>query len=231
MLPGRLQDDLGHAAGDVDPCAAFDADRLESDLTVVSADQDVGRRADDNGALHRGTGVAAGKGAGSDVVGRKDQSDDLRLFGIADVDAEAPDVADIALAGTVGTREDAAQRLGGTEDEARATRDLARQRSDIDPFARGRSRVALLRMNNKCSQRQSRCRNNSQRRSTHLKSPSFRSRKELPWRQVGGRTPALSDGVGPGSARSQPKSGLPVSREPGTWPRRQHRRARPRRTL
>jgi hypothetical protein len=75
--------------------------------------------------LHGDTAIAARKRPGGDVARRKDQPDDLRVLRVANVDAEALDLAHIVRAGTVGGREDAVQRLARTEDKADATGHIA----------------------------------------------------------------------------------------------------------
>src|SRR6516162_11529751 len=92
------QADRSDAGGDVEPGVAFDADRLQRDRAVGTADQHVGPDPDPGSGAACGSDIVAGQCARRQIGGwrehRPNQNAPLR---IADIDTEFVDRAGIEL--------------------------------------------------------------------------------------------------------------------------------------
>src|SRR6185312_7198587 len=128
-----LQGDRADTGRHVQALVAFQRKRLQGDGLVEAADQGIGADAD----ADRGAGGAAGIGARQSAwpnvrAGRKHAPDQNAAFGVADIDAELVDRADIMLtrmsAGTVG----AMQVFRRAEDESKPAGHVAGQVADLD---------------------------------------------------------------------------------------------------
>src|SRR5882757_3287831 len=131
-LRRRLEADGADAGRDVQALVAFDAQRLQRDRLVETADQDVGAEADANRGARRGTGIVALKGARAYVGRRREHAPyQHAALGVADVDAELGDRADVMLAPVAVRAEVAMEIFGRAEDKAPAAGDITGQRADL----------------------------------------------------------------------------------------------------
>src|SRR5476649_1480023 len=120
---------------DIQALAAFDAERLQVDGLIETADQHIGAGADRDGGLGRGPDIVTRQRALAQVGGGREHAPHQdAAFGIADVDAELGDRADIMLAMAIAAI-GAMQVLGRAEHKAPAAGDVAGQIAD--PYAMG----------------------------------------------------------------------------------------------
>ena len=136
-ITARIQADRADAGRDVQALVAFDAERLQRDRLVETADQHVGAEADADRGARRRAGIVAFKRAGANVGrGREHAPHQHAAFGVTDVDAELGDRAGVVLSATVIAAESAVQILGRTEHKAPAAGDVAGQRADLHAMRR-----------------------------------------------------------------------------------------------
>src|SRR5690349_3463219 len=101
LLPGGLQGYRSDAGGDVEADAALDADRLQGDLLVRTADQHVRTQADAERGTRGHAAVISGESARADRTWREDEPDDASFLGETDIHAVPVDRPRVALGRTV----------------------------------------------------------------------------------------------------------------------------------
>src|SRR6266702_4309342 len=95
---GRAEVDRPDPGGDVEAAIALEAQGLQGDRVVGAADQRIGAEADTDGGAGGASGIAAGQRTRRQVGGWRDHRPDQdAALGVADIDPELHDVADIML--------------------------------------------------------------------------------------------------------------------------------------
>ena len=117
---------------DIQAGIAFDADRLQCDRLVETANEHIGAGADADGRAGRHAAIAAFKRARLHVRRRRnDVPDDDAALGIADIDADLGNAADVMLAETLIRHVIAAHVFGRAEDITPAAIDVAGQYANL----------------------------------------------------------------------------------------------------
>ena len=128
----RTQIDVGNACGDVEAGLPLQAERLQREGIVRTANQQVAAEADADRSVGANAAEMTGEIAASDLIGRRvNGPGKTGLLGETKVETDTIDPGDVRFGATRRAFENALHFSAGSNDEADVWATLARQHADL----------------------------------------------------------------------------------------------------